>query len=121
MQFALLGLLLAHLAHQALGQAGVGGQTLVEVGDLLAQILLFQLQQGFRVLALQVLDEQGEDAFEDIAQTGKHGVSLRYADNPSVPAPPVRLGAFLASASIVATFSAIVAGLGPRLPTMGTG
>ncbi len=47
-QVFLLGFELAHLAHEALGQAGVGGKALVEVADLLAQIFLFELQQALR-------------------------------------------------------------------------
>ena len=47
-QVFLLGFELAHLAHEALGQAGVGGEALVEVADLLAQVFLLQLQQRFR-------------------------------------------------------------------------
>ena len=61
-QVLLLGLELADLAHQALAQAGVGGQALVEIADLLAQVLLLELEQRLGVASFHTLDEERHEA-----------------------------------------------------------
>ena len=54
----------------------MGGQALIEVADLLAQILLLQLQQGLWILPLDAADENVEKRFEQIADTSEHGFPL---------------------------------------------
>ena len=57
-QVFLLGFQLAHLAHEPLGEAGVGGEALVEVADLLAQIFLLELEQRFRIAPFDARNKQ---------------------------------------------------------------
>ncbi|GIX36691.1 MAG: hypothetical protein KatS3mg126_2470 [Lysobacteraceae bacterium] len=71
-QLALLGLELAHLAHQPFGQTGVGGEPLVVTGDLLAQVFLLQLEQGLRVTLLEARDEHGQKAADEIGDALEH-------------------------------------------------
>src|SRR6185312_861252 len=71
-QVALVGLQLADLPHEPLGEAGMGGQALIEVADLLAQVLLLQFQQGLGVLLLDAGDEQVEKRFEQIGDASDH-------------------------------------------------
>ncbi len=74
-QVFLLGFELAHLAHEALGQAGVGGEALVEVADLLAQIFLLELQQGFGIAPFDARNKQGKETFEQVGNAAEHGTS----------------------------------------------
>ena len=76
-QVALLGLEPAYLAHQALRQAGVRGQALVEVADLLAQVLLLQFEQGLRVATLDAGYEQRQETLEQVGDASEHGVPPR--------------------------------------------
>jgi hypothetical protein len=71
-QVALVGLELADLPHEALGQAGMGGQALIEIADLLAQVLLLQFQQGLGVLLLDAGDEHVEKRFEQVGDAAEH-------------------------------------------------
>ena len=57
-QVLLLGLELAYLAHEAFGEPGVGGESLVELADLLAQVFLLQLEQRLGVAAFDAGYEQ---------------------------------------------------------------
>ena len=74
-QVLLLGFELAHLAHDALAQAGMRGQSLVEVRDLLAQVFLLQLEQRLRIALLDAGDEEREEAFEEIPESAEHAPS----------------------------------------------
>ncbi len=65
-QLAFFVLQLAHLSDQALGQAGVGRQALVVAADLLAQVFLFQFQQGFRIALFHPLDELRKETTEHV-------------------------------------------------------
>ena len=74
-QVLLLGFELAHLAHDAFAQPGVRGEALVEVGDLLAQVLLLELQQGLRIALLDAGDEEREEPFDEIRDPAEHAPS----------------------------------------------
>ena len=74
-QVLLLGFELAHLAHDALAQPGVRREALVEVRDLLAQVLLLQLEQRFRIAAFDAGDEQREEPFDEIRESAEHAPS----------------------------------------------
>ena len=71
----LLGLELAYLAHEPLAQAGVRRQPLVEVADLLAEVLLLELEQRFRIAPFEVLDEQGQESPEEVGHSLQHAPS----------------------------------------------
>ena len=75
---------LAHLAHDAFAQAGVRGETLVEVRDLLAQVFLLELEQRFGVALLDAGDEQREKSFDQIPKSAEHAPSAKGA--PTAPA-----------------------------------
>src|SRR4029079_15328312 len=66
---------LANLAHDAFAEPGVRRQPLIEVRDLIAQVFLLQLEQGFRIAALDARDEQREEPFEEIRQAAEHASS----------------------------------------------
>ena len=56
---------------------GVGGQALVEVADLLAQVFLLQLQQRFGIAAFDARDEQRQETFEQVGDAAEHGTLPR--------------------------------------------
>jgi hypothetical protein len=49
----LLGFLALHLRDEFLAEPGVGAEALVELGDLGAEVFLFQFEQGFRAAFFQ--------------------------------------------------------------------
>ena len=73
MEFLFLGFEGAGLADQAFAEGRVAGEPFIVFGDLLAQVFLFHVEQGFRVLAFQTADEESEEAFDEVADTFEHG------------------------------------------------
>ena len=71
-QVFLLGFELAHLAHEAFGEAGVRGEALVEIADLLAQVFLLELEQRLRIAAFDAGDEQRKEPFEQVGDAPEH-------------------------------------------------
>src|SRR5687768_207013 len=53
----------------------MGGEALVEVRDLLAQVFLLQLQQRFRIALFDAGDEEGKEAFDEISESAEHAPS----------------------------------------------
>jgi hypothetical protein len=76
LKVVLIGLQLADLPHEALSEPGVGGETLVEAADLLAEVFLLQLQQRFRILPLDAADEDIEKGPKQIGDAPKHELPL---------------------------------------------
>jgi uracil-DNA glycosylase family 4 len=72
-QFLFLGFKGPGLADQAFAEGGMAGQAFVILGNLLAQVFLFHLQQGLGIFAFQASDKKSEEAFDDIAETFEHG------------------------------------------------
>ena len=69
-----LGLeLLCHLGDELFTKAGMGGEALVELGDLFAEIFLFHFEQRFGVAFFQTGNEEAQKASEDIGDAAEHG------------------------------------------------
>src|SRR5271155_2453483 len=73
-ELVVFGLQLADLGDEPLDKRCMGSEAAVELADLLAQVLLLELEQSLGVLALEARDEQANEAIEKIAQAAKHAV-----------------------------------------------
>ena len=62
-----------HLGDELFTKAGMGGEALVELGDLFAEIFLFHFEQRFGVAFFQTGNEEAQKASEDIGDAAEHG------------------------------------------------
>lgn len=64
----------AGLADEAFAEGGVPGEALVVLGDLVAKVFLFNVEEGFGIFPLEAADEEAKEAFEEIAEAFEHGM-----------------------------------------------
>ena len=72
-----LGLLAFHLGDEFLTEPGVGGEALVELGDLGAEVFLFEFEQGFGILFFKAGNEESEESTEEVGEAAEHGFGFR--------------------------------------------
>ena len=54
----------------------MGGEALVVIGDLLAQVLLFDLQQGCGILPLRLAENEAAKSADEITDALEHNMGF---------------------------------------------